>query len=268
MVVEGASDISPSAGKPALVVASWEKLGLPVEIMPFEPLSLRAISMAHNAQFVRDVMTSRTQNGFLNSSQAVAESLPWTNGSFYAAADHAVRHDENTVSPTSGFHHACYAEAMGFCTFNGLMVAAAILHQESKVAHVGIVDFDAHWGNGTDDIMKRLEIDFVQHYSLQRESLHRHPERFLQMLPDLLQIFRLNDVIFYQAGADPHVDDPFGEMKFTTAQLAERDRIVFETFRRLEIPVVWNLAGGYQTPIEKVLEIHDNTAKAHVAVFG
>lgn len=30
----------------------------------------------------------------------------------------------------------------------------------------------------------------------------------------------------------------------------------------MDIPVVWNLAGGYQTPLRKVLDIHDNTMKA------
>jgi len=41
---------------------------------------------------------------------------------------------------------------------------------------------------------------------------------------------------------------------------------VFETLAELGIPVVWNLAGGYQIAedgsIPKVLEIHENTARA------
>ena len=32
------------------------------------------------------------------------------------------------------------------------------------------------------------------------------------------------------------------------------------------VPVAWNLAGGYQAPIRKVLDIHDNTARAFLAV--
>ena len=48
----------------------------------------------------------------------------------------------------------------------------------------------------------------------------------------------------------------------TTRQLHERDRLVFETAAELGIPVAWNLAGGYQTPLRKVLKIHDNTMKA------
>ena len=63
-------------------------------------------------------------------------------------------------------------------------------------------------------------------------------------------------------------DDPLGGW-LTTAQLRERDAIVFATLRELDIPVAWNLAGGYQVEadgsIPKVLEIHTNTAREALA---
>ena len=49
--------------------------------------------------------------------------------------------------------------------------------------------------------------------------------------------------------------------------MAERDRIVFETAHRIGLPVAWNLAGGYQTPLRRVLDIHDNTLRACARVF-
>lgn len=66
------------------------------------------------------------------------------------------------------------------------------------------------------------------------------------------------DVILYQAGADPHVEDPLGGW-LTSTQLRDRDRLVFETARKYRIPIAWNLAGGYQEPLRKVLDIHDAT---------
>jgi len=74
------------------------------------------------------------------------------------------------------------------------------------------------------------------------------------------------DLLIYQAGADPHIDDPLGGF-LTTAELAERDRIVFTVAKKIGIPVVWNLAGGYQQPLARVLEIHRNTMAACVAAF-
>lgn len=77
------------------------------------------------------------------------------------------------------------------------------------------------------------------------------------------------DIVLYQAGADPHVNDPGGWL--TTEQLQQRDAIVFEAFAANKLPVVWNLAGGYQVnrdgSIPKVLEIHDNTMRECVRVY-
>ena len=75
------------------------------------------------------------------------------------------------------------------------------------------------------------------------------------------------DVVLYQAGADPHIDDPLGGW-LTIEQLRERDRLVFENAERFGLPIAWNLAGGYQSPLRKVLDIHDNTMLECVSVFG
>jgi acetoin utilization deacetylase AcuC-like enzyme len=49
-------------------------------------------------------------------------------------------------------HHATPSQAMGFCLFNNVAVAAAHLLERTEVERVAIVDFDVHHGNGTQDI--------------------------------------------------------------------------------------------------------------------
>lgn len=49
-------------------------------------------------------------------------------------------------------HHAERDRAMGFCFFNNIAVAAAHAMQAHGLKRVAIVDFDAHWGNGTENI--------------------------------------------------------------------------------------------------------------------
>ena len=74
------------------------------------------------------------------------------------------------------------------------------------------------------------------------------------------------DLLIYQAGADSHIHDPLGGY-LSTAQMQRRDHIVFATCRLLNLPVAWNLAGGYQrdeqNSIRPVLDLHDNTLKAY-----
>jgi len=49
-------------------------------------------------------------------------------------------------------HHATAAEAMGFCFFNNVAVAAAHAMEVHGLTRVAIVDFDVHHGNGTEEI--------------------------------------------------------------------------------------------------------------------
>jgi acetoin utilization deacetylase AcuC-like enzyme len=70
----------------------------------------------------------------------------------------------------------------------------------------------------------------------------------------------------YQAGAAHHICDPLGGF-LSTEELAERDRIVFSVAKAIGIPVVWNLAGGYQESLSCELDIHRKTMKACAAEY-
>ncbi len=52
-------------------------------------------------------------------------------------------------------HHAEREQAMGFCLFNNVAVAAAALRAQHGLARVAIVDWDVHHGNGTQHLFER-----------------------------------------------------------------------------------------------------------------
>ena len=64
-----------------------------------------------------------------------------------------------------------------------------------------------------------------------------------------------------------HVDDPLGGV-LTTEQMIERDHIVFVAARASETPIAWDLAGGYQEPLAKVVGLHVNTLRECVKAFA
>ena len=266
LMLAHSGSFSPSASKPRDVVASWRALGIPLTIALPTPATVADFCRAHEPDFVREVLAGRALNGFGNRSLAIAASLPWTSGAMLSAARWVVANGGVAVAPCSGFHHAHYGKPEGYCTFNGLMVTALAL-AATGTEKVGILDFDEHYGNGTDDIRKHLRTDWVLHTtagSVCRTAADA--SRFLASIEGWVDEMKECDVILYQAGADPHIDDPLGGF-LTTEQLRERDRLVFRAARERDIPIVWNLAGGYQTPLRKVLDIHDNTARECVAAY-
>lgn len=271
MVAESGG-FSPSAAKPAQVVEHFNACGLPITVIEPAPVEIAELCLAHERGFVEDVLGCRATNGFGNRSPAIAATLRYTTGAMLSAARHVLEVGGIACAPCSGFHHAGYRSTGGFCTFNGLMITACALRHTARVERVGIVDLDMHYGDGTDEIIDELgAASWVDHFTAGADYTRPDQARaFFAALPARLDAMRGCDLVLYQAGADPHVDDPLGGW-LTTAQLAARDAVVFETFAQLGIPVVWNLAGGYQREhdgsIPKVLEIHENTARASLAAM-
>jgi len=259
------SSVSPSASKPRLVVQAWKAAGLPVEVISPRPASITELCYAHDSKYVHGILSCKIKNGFDDKQKDVAKSLPWTVGSFLSAAKHAHTEKVTTFSPTSGFHHAKYNSAAGFCTFSGLTIAAVALHKMGA-KRIGILDLDSHSGDGTDDTLKKAEAeDYVEHYSLGYDDVDQYNNtQWLKALPERLkQRFSDCDVLFYQAGVDCHIDDPNVDRgHFTTEQLKQRDEVIFRFCKDANIPAVVNLAGGYQVPIAKVVDLHVNTALA------
>lgn len=256
-VAANPTSTSPSAGKPAAVVDSWAKLGIPLDIRTLAPLTRDQIKRAHDPAFVDALLNLDIDNGFGNRSAAVAASLPFTSGSMLAAAQEALRNGIGAVSPTSGFHHAGYDFASAYCSLNGLAIAAQNLPAGTRT---GILDLDQHDPNGVRDIIERLDLDIPLVHGRGSPAT---AERWLEHLPALItSTFSGCDLLLVQLGADPHIDDPLGGW-LNDDQLRRRDRAVFETCRAMGLPVAWCLAGGYQRDAEggirPVLNVHDNT---------
>ena len=266
MVVD-AQSFSPSARKPREVMTSWRRRFPVLTVIEPQPVSVEQLCLAHDPDYVRGVLSLRLANGFGNHLPEVARSLPWTSGAMLGAAQLALN-EGCAVAPVAGFHHACHSQGGGYCTFNGLMVAALVLRREGRVRRVGILDFDQHYGNGTTDIIRELGLHWIEHYSAAASwDQPSQADQFLGEIPLILKRFERCGLLLYQAGADPHVDDPLGGW-LTTAQLRERDRLVFAATRAMGLPIAWNLAGGYQTNLRKVLDIHDNTMLECLTAFA
>lgn len=263
MSIPDVASFSPSAGKPARFMDLVLHHYRPLELPPFEPVTVEDLYLVHNREHVDAVFAGETPNGFGNRDPRIPQACLWTIGSLVAAALHAPKRSVPVCSPTSGFHHAGYDFSEGYCTFNGLMVAAARFVKEHPGATVGILDCDFHYGNGTDDILQHVPL-------LAKQVVHHTAGRHFCPEGDRLEFFfwlheaieEMNakcDLVLYQAGADMHNEDPLGGL-LDTADMRKRDR---EVMRGIRAPLVWNLAGGYRSGedifTDPVLKLHRYT---------
>jgi len=76
--------------------------------------------------------------------------------------------DNAMVIPRPPGHHAEKDQAMGFCLFNNVAIAARHAQKKYEIEKVAIVDFDVHHGNGTQHI-------FENDSTVMYVSTHQYP---------------------------------------------------------------------------------------------
>lgn len=260
MSVQNNKSFSPSAGKPEAFIKAVNPKD--IELRNFPPATVSELCLAHSAEYIEGILSGSLANGFGNNSKAVASACTYTVGSMVAAAQFAAKTGEIVCSPTSGFHHAGVHYGGGFCTFNGLAVAALKITAADKDARVAILDCDYHYGNGTDDILGKRGNSRILHFTSGRHFHYGDSSAdFFDWLEAALEA--INDfgatVLIYQAGGDMHIDDPLGGL-LCEGELIKRDHLVFNRFKG---GIAWNLAGGYQRDaggrIDSVIKLHLNT---------
>lgn len=234
----------------------------------------------HTPDYVQSIRTGR-----YNEITARRLGLPWspelsrrshaaTAGTL--AASRAAMADGIAANLAGGTHHAFPDRGEGFCVFNDVAVAIRALQHDEPYIQCMVVDLDAHQGNGTNAIF--ADDPHVYTYSVhvgknypstkvpgsEDIELSRYAtadeyfSRLHATLPQAVERFE-PDIAFYIAGADCHVDDRFGQMTLSTADMAERDRFAIELLRGWEIPTVVLYGGGYNKVEGMTTALHCQT---------
>jgi acetoin utilization deacetylase AcuC-like enzyme len=76
------------------------------------------------------------------------------------------------------------------------------------------------------------------------------------------------DFVFYLAGVDVLASDKLGKLALTKAGCKARDRLVFETCLRYQVPVQVSMGGGYSESIRTIVDAHCNTFRAAIDLFS
>jgi acetoin utilization deacetylase AcuC-like enzyme len=267
--------------------------GLPVTVEEPEPVTDAEILRVHTPEYVRAIATGEPR--------ALAESqkFPWspalwpsvllTCGGALAAAQRALD-DGLAAALASGFHHAHADHGEGFCTFNGLVVAAEALREAGRLRRVAVLDLDLHYGNGTASLCATRpwlfncsiygndywenkpyrDVESVRHrdganhvsFVLPNGSGSETLFDALERGTAAILGWGRPDLVLYQAGADPYREDPYSPLELGLDDLRERDRRVFVWAKREGLALAWVLAGGYTPDVSKVVDVHLGTFDA------
>lgn len=181
-------------------------------------------------------------------------------------------------------HHATRDQAMGFCFFNNVAVAAKYACKRHGLQRVAIVDFDVHHGNGTEDIVagdeRILMVSFYQHpFYPPGGSTHQDANLLncpvpaytrgmdIRELVDMMWMPRLEahrpELILISAGFDAHRDDDMGQLMLTESDYAWiTGRIKEVAQRHAQGRIVSCLEGGYN------LRALGTSVEAHLRVLA
>lgn len=252
-----------------------------------EPLSLRWILRTHDASYWERLSSQQLtaseerRSGFPQSALLVEREITIAQGTLQCC--HHALTQGISCNMAGGTHHAFADRGEGFCLLNDQAVAANYLLDTGLAKSILIVDLDVHQGNGTARIFRNEPRVFTfsmhgsNNYPLQKETSDldvgladgtsdsfylRTLESNLLNLMDTVQ----PDFMFFQAGVDVLATDKLGKLAVTRAGCMQRDRLVLHAAKRMQVPLVVCMGGGY-SDLRDLIEAHANTYRLAQEIF-
>jgi acetoin utilization deacetylase AcuC-like enzyme len=259
------------------------------EVREADPVAWETLAAVHDAGLLERIRT-----GAMSVREVRGLGLPWSPelvergrrsvGGTIGAAREALRHGVG-MNLGGGTHHAGRSFARGYCLFNDVVVALAVLRGEELAERTLVVDCDVHQGDGTADLLGgdprafTLSLHGARNYPFERVASDLDvdlaggtgDERYLEALDEALDfaIPRAEaDFAFYLAGADPWEGDRLGRLALTKAGLRARDERVLDRLLATGAHVCVVLAGGYAEDVRDTVDINAATAAAVAARLG
>ncbi len=242
-----------------------------------EPAAFEALIRAHDEAYVRgclDLTLDRKAQrtiGFELTDAVVRRSRLSCAGSALAGR---IALDEGVAcSAAGGSHHAKRSGGAGFCVFNDVAVAICQLRAEGLIQSALVIDCDVHQGDGTADIFRNdptvftLSLHCETNWPVRKVAsdldvgLEENLEdaAYLRALDNALdEVFAMfqPDIVFYNAGVDPHRDDRLGKLALSDQGIRHRDERVLSRVRDRAWPVVGVLGGGYSRDVAHLARLH------------
>jgi acetoin utilization deacetylase AcuC-like enzyme len=253
-----------------------------------EPITEHQLLMAHTSQHIEKVFAlkldkvEQRQLGMPLSSALVKRGCAAVGGTLLAAR--LALTEGLACNIAGGSHHAFPGHAAGFCLFNDIAVAIRVLEAESIIKKALVIDLDVHQGDGTAVFFQKDPefFTFSIHCDNNYPSIKQRSDLdiavpsgtgdavYLSIVKSHI-IPLLNktmpDIVFYNAGVDPHCDDKLGKLNLSDIGLRDRDRHVICSCLSREIPLVCVVGGGYADNLDILGRRHGALYQSAIEMF-
>jgi len=225
----------------------------------------------HSSEYIDEVLENHETGQWVGVRPDLSELAALFVGGTLVALDSLLTGRTKTAIHFPGAkHHAQYDYSSGFCIFADFALAADIATKDFN-KKVAILDFDAHHGDGTENLTAGNPN--VLSYSIHEKGIFPGtgnisiPEKFVYNFPlgdegneggigkgdaallkGVAEFGRLADefnadLIFVAAGADGHAEDPLSSLQFTIAGYKAVAMYLRKKFPGT--PILFGGAGGY-----------------------
>ena len=142
------------------IISYLEETGLNQRLVsiPARAATIEEISLVHHKQYIEHIgEVARKGGGWLDADTVMSshsyEAACYAVGGVISATEAVMDGEVSSafalVRPPG--HHATAAQAMGFCLFNNVAIAAKYARNKYKLEHLAIIDFEVHHGKGTQE---------------------------------------------------------------------------------------------------------------------
>jgi acetoin utilization deacetylase AcuC-like enzyme len=143
------------------------------------------------------------------------------------------------------------------------------VHQGDGTARIfernaAIFTFSMHCRTNFPARKQRSDVDIALEPGAADEA---YLESLQATLPDLLTRHR-PELVFFNAGVDPHRDDRLGRLALSDEGIERRERYVLETCLNRGVPVAGVLGGGYTPDRDRLAFLHSILHRTASELYG